>query len=73
MEPKMSTRMIRLIALDGWNELEDIYGELGSHGSGLFDQYFCHFDAFIESEWNIEKGRPDVSYLSTIRALCNTK
>ncbi|MFV0331340.1 MAG: DUF2599 domain-containing protein [Dysgonomonas sp.] len=31
----------------------------------------CHFDAFIEADWDIEKGRPNVSYLDTLLALCN--
>lgn len=71
MYPNMSTRLLRPLALAGWYELNDEYGYLGSLSESLANQYFCHFDAFIEFEWNIERGRPDVSYAETILKLCN--
>lgn len=69
MSPKMSTRLLRSVAEEGWNEIARSYNLHGNQS--LYNQYMCHFDAFIESEWNIEAGRPNVSYAETIRKLCN--
>lgn len=69
MEPKMSTRLLRPYANAGWDELVDYYYSINT--DSLQDQYMCHFDAFIESDWDIEQGRPNVSYAATLLALCN--
>lgn len=71
MQPKMSTRLLRPIAIAGWNQLASIYSGISSDNGSLFNQYMCHFDAFIEADWDIEKGRPYVSYFNTLLAFCN--
>ena len=73
MVPKASVRILRPVALQGYNELGRKYGSLGPIGGSLADQYFCHFDLVFEHEWNIEKGRPNISYPGTITKLCNPK
>lgn len=74
MYPKMSTRLLTSIGVHGWQELNRAYNNgLGRDGGSLYDQYWCHFDAKIEAEWNIEVGRPDVSYAQTLKSLCNPK
>jgi hypothetical protein len=69
MEPKMSTRLLRPYASAGWNELTNYYSNIDTNS--LEDQYWCHFEAFIEADWDIEQGRPDVGLLKTIAAFCN--
>lgn len=31
----------------------------------------CATDLFVESDWDIERGRPNVSYATTLAKLCN--
>ncbi|MDT9025074.1 MULTISPECIES: DUF2599 domain-containing protein [Rossellomorea] len=69
MWPKTSTRLLRSYASAGWTELTNYYSNIDTNS--LEDQYWCHFEAFIESDWDIEQGRPDVGLIKTIAALCN--
>ncbi len=69
MVPKASTRILKAYATEGYNELNNYYGSFGT--SSIKDQYWCHYQARIESEWNLEQGRPDVGLTNTILALCN--
>lgn len=73
MTPKTSTRVLRPYCQAGWVELGKAYTAIAQSaaGSSLHDQYWCHFEALIESDWDIEEGRPDVSFLKTIQKLCN--
>lgn len=72
MTPKMSTRLLRSYAEAGWNELSGIYYYIRNDTGSLYWQYMCHFDLFVESEWDIERGVPEVSsYAAMLAALCN--
>jgi hypothetical protein len=71
MLPKLSTRLLWVYAEAGWNELVSAYTIGSTYYNSLFDQYQCHFDLFVEADWDIEKGRTDVSYAATLLALCN--
>lgn len=72
MTPKMSTRLLRSYAEAGWDELSSIYYYIRNDTGSLYWQYMCHFDLFVESEWDIERGVPEVSsYAAMIAALCN--
>lgn len=71
MKPKMSTRLLSTYCRAGWRELSSIYYYIRTDTGSLSNQYWCHFDAFIESGWDIERGRPHVSYFNTLLALCN--
>ncbi|UOQ46663.1 DUF2599 domain-containing protein [Gracilibacillus caseinilyticus] len=70
MQPKLSTRLLKNYANTGWQALTKIYDYIGNGSSGLYDQYMCHFDLFIESDWDIEFGQRDISYPGTIAAGC---
>ncbi len=71
MTPKLTTRLLRSVCTSGWNQLVKTYPDIAKEEQSLSDQYWCHFTAFIESEWDIEEGRPAVGLTNTIRALCN--
>lgn len=73
MAPKTATRLWAPTCQAGWVALGTIFSGIrnAAPGSSLHDQYWCHFDALIEANWDIEVGRPDVSYLATLWALCN--
>lgn len=72
MTPKMSTRLLRSYAEAGWEELSNIYYYIRTDTGSLYWQYMCHFDLFVESEWDIERGVPEVSsYAAMLAALCN--
>jgi hypothetical protein len=69
--PKMSTRLLWAYAEAGWVDLTSIYTGIGNDNGSLYNQYMCHFDLFVEADWDIEIGRPLVSYAATLLALCN--
>ncbi|QNK89838.1 DUF2599 domain-containing protein [Sporosarcina sp. resist] len=71
MTPKASTRILRPLAIAGWNDLKNSYANINT--SSFKDQYWCHFEAIIEADWDIEQGRPDVGLIKTIAAFCNPK
>lgn len=71
MTPKLSTRLLRPYAQAGWDELAAIYSGIRNDNGSLSNQYWCHFDLFVEADWDIEEGRPLVSYADTLLALCN--
>lgn len=71
MTPKTSTRLLKSYADAGWRELQDFYSLIRSDNGSLEDQYYCHYYARIEADWDIELGRPNVGLTRTIAALCN--
>jgi len=71
MEPKLSTRLLRPVCSNGWDALADAYDGIQNDNGSLSDQYWCHFEAFIEADWDIEEGCPNVGFLQTVLALCN--
>lgn len=73
MTPKTSTRLLKSYADAGWRELQNFYSLIRSDNGSLEDQYYCHYYARIEADWDIELGRPNVGLAKTILALCNPK
>ncbi len=71
LQPKSSTRLLRYVAIEGWEELKGIYYAISIDGGSLYNQYMCHFDLVVEEDWDIERGRPHVLYFLTVLALCN--
>lgn len=71
MEPKLSTRTLRPVCSNAWSKLKQTYPRIKNNESSLSDQYWCHFEAFIESGWDIEEGCPDVGFGRVVLALCN--
>lgn len=70
-QPKLSTRLLRPVCSNGWDALAAAYYGIRNDNGSLSDQYWCHFDAFIEAGWDIEEGCPNVGYIQTVLALCN--
>ena len=72
MVPKMTTRLLRSYAEAGWEELSNIYYYIENDTGSLYWQYMCHFDLFVEADWDIERGVPEVSsYAEMLTRLCN--
>lgn len=71
MTPKTSTRLLKSYADAGWRELRNFYSLIRSDNGSLEDQYYCHYYARIEYQWDIELGRPNVGLIKTIAAFCN--
>jgi hypothetical protein len=73
LDPKLPVRLWGPSAQAGWEALAGIYYYIAMSppGSSLHDQYWCHFDLVFADIWDIERGRPDVSYFDTLAALCN--
>ncbi len=71
MEPKLSTRTLRPVCSNAWSKLKQAYPNIKNNESSLSDQYWCHFEAFIEAGWDIEEGCPDVGFARVVLALCN--
>ena len=73
MNPTLSTRLLRPVANNGWSALKNTYRGIRYDNGSLGDQYYCHFEAFIASNWDIEEGRPNVGLINTILEACNPK
>ena len=71
MEPKMSTRLLRPVCSNAWDQLKSTYPAIKNNESSLSDQYWCHFEAFIEAGWDIEEGCPDIGFARVVLARCN--
>lgn len=71
MRPKTSTRLVKSYADAGWRELRNFYSLIRNDNGSLRDQYYCHYYARIEANWDIEVGRPNVGLARTIAAGCN--
>lgn len=71
MTPKTSTRLLWSYAAAGWVELGRYYAGIRNDDGSLYNQYMCHFDLVVDPNWDIEVGRPLVSYSATLLALCN--
>ncbi|MDO4604542.1 MAG: DUF2599 domain-containing protein [Helcococcus sp.] len=71
MAPKLSTRILRPVCSNAWSVLKQTYPKIKYNESSLSDQYWCHFEAFIESGWDIEEGCPDVGFARVVLSLCN--
>lgn len=71
MEPKLSTRTLRPVCSNAWSKLKQTYPNIRNNESSLSDQYWCHFEAFIEAGWDIEEGCPDVGFSRVVLVRCN--
>lgn len=75
MVPKSDVRLLEIVAETAWIVLKDTWsismGDDPDVIESLETQFMCHFHAKIEYEWNIEKGRPNVSMAVAILNGCN--
>lgn len=71
--PTYSFPLNSLVEL-AWETVVDEFGDDSefTNEEGMFKQFRCHNDAAAwKRPWNLEPWRPNVSYLQTVKALCN--
>lgn len=87
LKPKLSLRAAGVCAYAGlgvivsnsvanasWKAVYNKYhkSRYWKNTKGMKNQYYCHFYfAFAKESFNLEPGRPSVSWQKTIKALCN--
>lgn len=62
------------VANASWNAVYNKYhnSKYWKNTKGMKKQYYCHFYfAFVKKSFNLEPGRPNVSWTKTIKAKCN--
>lgn len=75
LDPKWSVRLWGPTMEAAWEELGSVYSGVRNDNGSLWNQYKCHYDfdilGLIAGDWDLEEGRPLVSYADTVKALCN--
>lgn len=71
LDPVLSVRLWGPSMEAAWSALAAYYSPIANDNGSLWNQYKCHWDLVVEKVWDIERGRPLVSYPATLAALCN--
>jgi len=71
LDPVLSVRLWGPSMEAAWKALAAYYSPIANDNGSLWNQYKCHWDLVFENIWDIERGRPLVSYAATLAALCN--
>jgi len=52
--------MLRPYAEAGWEAMLALWPRMYNFYDTLGSQYFCHFELYVEADWDIEEERPYV-------------